>query len=92
LSGGYRLDTRGKLHNWPAGKRPVAGKRHACARLIPARIALVVIDMVPFFVAEDGYARGIVPVISRLAGALREAGGTVAWALRGLGARQLAPS
>jgi nicotinamidase-related amidase len=53
---------------------------------------VVVIDMVPFFVAEDGYARGIVPVISRLAGALREAGGTVAWALRGLGARQLAPS
>ena len=35
--------------------------------------------MVPFFVEESGYCRGILPNIIRLADALRTAGGQVAW-------------
>ncbi len=59
------------------------GRRHAFEWLDPTRTALVVIDMVPFFVGDpDGhYARGIVPNIAALATSLRDAGGTVAWVL-----------
>ena len=59
------------------------GRRHAFEWLDPSRTALVVIDMVAFFIADpDGhYARGIVPNIAALATALRDAGGTVAWVL-----------
>jgi nicotinamidase-related amidase len=42
--------------------------------------------MVPFFVAESGYCRGIVPNIARLADRLRSAGGLVAWVLPRAGA------
>ena len=35
--------------------------------------------MVPFYVSGGGYCLGIVPNISSIAGALRRAGGTVAW-------------
>ncbi len=45
----------------------------------PARTALIVVDLVPFFVAENPYARGIVPQVNRLAHAVRSAGGVVAW-------------
>jgi nicotinamidase-related amidase len=45
----------------------------------PKETALVVIDMQDFYVAEVATARAIVPNINRLAGALRERGGTVAW-------------
>ena len=55
------------------------GRRHAFEALDPARTALVVIDLVPFFVDENPYAAGIVPNVNRLATALRAAGGTVAW-------------
>ncbi|WP_445270281.1 cysteine hydrolase family protein [Streptomyces sp. DSM 41634] len=41
----------------------------------------MVIDMVPFFVGANPYARGIVPNIQRLAQRLRSAGGTVVWVL-----------
>jgi len=41
----------------------------------------VVVDMVPFFLTGNAYARGIVPNIARLATALRSAGGTVCWVL-----------
>lgn len=61
------------------------GRRHAFTRLEPARTALIVVDMVPFFGDENPYVRGIVPNISRLAGALRSAGGTVVWVLPGAG-------
>jgi nicotinamidase-related amidase len=54
------------------------GRRHAFESLDPARTALVVIDMVPFFV-ENPYCRGIVPNVQRLATCLRDAGGLVAW-------------
>jgi ureidoacrylate peracid hydrolase len=60
------------------------GRPHVYETLAPARTALVVIDlqcafMQPGAPSEVPAARGIVPVVNRLAAALREAGGTVAW-------------
>jgi nicotinamidase-related amidase len=73
------------IHDWHIEEREYArqearrGRRHAYLSLTPARTALVVVDMVPFFVDENPYCRGIIPNIEALAGALRAAGGTVAW-------------
>jgi nicotinamidase-related amidase len=84
-------ETAAKVHDWRIEDREYArhearrGRRHAFEHLEPSRTALVVIDMVPFFVAEGPYCRGIVPNISRLAASLRRAGGTVAWVLPGAG-------
>src|SRR4051812_24276320 len=78
-----------KLHDWRIEEREYRrqeerrGRRHAFTTLTPARTALIVIDMVPFFARENAYTRGIVPNISRLADRLRQAGGTVAWVLPG---------
>ncbi|NIF15393.1 cysteine hydrolase, partial [Burkholderia sp. Ax-1735] len=44
------------------------GRRFAYTCLDPVRTALVVIDMVPFFVDANPYTRGIVPNIQLLAG------------------------
>lgn len=55
------------------------GRRHAFERLDPVRTALVVVDLVPFFVDENPYAAGIIPNVNRIADALRAAGGSVAW-------------
>src|SRR5690606_6765109 len=60
------------------------GRLHVFDRLDPARTALVVIDMQEAFLApgapsEVAAARAIVPNINRLAAALRQAGGIVAW-------------
>jgi nicotinamidase-related amidase len=77
------------LHDWRIEPREYArhearrGRRHAFAQLDPRRTALVVVDMVPFFLEANPYARGIVPNIRALATALRSAGGTVAWVLPG---------
>ncbi|MFJ9844099.1 isochorismatase family protein [Kitasatospora sp. NPDC101155] len=77
------------LHAWSVPQREYdrqeerRGRRHAYTRLDPARAALVVIDMVPFF--DGPYARGIIPQIQTLAGAMRQAGGLVAWVLPGSG-------
>ena len=77
------------LHDWHIDEAQYArhearrGRRHAFESLVPARTALVVVDMVPFFLEESPYARGIVPNIRLLADALRAAGGTVAWVLPG---------
>jgi len=79
------------VHDWHIEEREYArqearrGRRHAFETLSPERTALVVIDMVPFFVAENAYCRGIVPNIGLLAEALRGAGGKVAWILPGAG-------
>jgi nicotinamidase-related amidase len=79
------------LHDWRIEPREYArhearrGRRHGFERMDPCRTALVVVDMVPFFLTENGYARGIVPNIQSLAIALRSAGGTVAWVLPGAG-------
>jgi nicotinamidase-related amidase len=76
---------KGKLHDWRIEDREYArheerrGRRHAFETLDPARTALVVIDMVPFYVSGGGYCLGIVPNISSIVGTLRRVGGTVAW-------------
>ncbi|MCX4821573.1 cysteine hydrolase [Streptomyces sp. NBC_01142] len=80
-------DTETRIHAWRIDDREYQrqkerrGRRFAYTSLEPARTALVVIDMVPFFVDANPYARGIVPNIQRLADRLRSAGGTVAWVL-----------
>lgn len=75
------------LHAWRIEEREYRrqeerrGRRFAYPAITPARTALVVIDMVPFFVDANPYARGIVPNIQQLADRLRAAGGAVAWVL-----------
>lgn len=74
-----------KLHCWQIEAREYArqeerrGRRHAFQSLVPGRTALIVIDMVPSFVTQNSYCRGIIPNITRLAQTLRDAGGCVAW-------------
>lgn len=80
-----------KTHAWHIEPREYArhesrrGRRHAFEHLVPGRTALVIVDMVPFFVLENPYCRGIVPTISHLADSLRTAGGSVAWVLPAAG-------
>ena len=81
-------------HSWHIDEHEYArhesrrGRRHAFERIDSARTALVVVDMVPFFVAENPYCLGIVANINRLASSLRSAGGTVAWVLPGASAQR----
>lgn len=81
--------TDAKLHDWRIEEREVRrqeerrGRRHAYETLVPAKTALVVVDMVPFFVEESAYCRGIVPNINAIATCLRGAGGLVAWVVPG---------
>ena len=76
-------------HDWCVEEREYArhearrGRRHAYVHLDPRRSALVVVDLVPFFVRESAYVRGIVPRVNALAASLRSAGGTVAWVVPG---------
>ena len=76
-------------HAWLVEEREYArhearrGRRHAFEHLDPRRTALVVVDIVPFFLDESAYVRGIVPRVNALAAALRPAGGTVAWVVPG---------
>ena len=76
-------------HAWFVEEREYArhearrGRRHAFERLDPRRTALVVVDIVPFFVRESAYVRGIVPRVNALARTLRTAGGVVAWVVPG---------
>lgn len=75
------------LHGWRIEPREYArheerrGRRHAFETIVAAHTAFVVIDMVAFFVEQNEYAQGVVPNIAVLAGALRDAGGTVAWVI-----------
>ena len=74
-------------HAWTIAEREYQrhearrGRRHAFERLEPATTALVVIDMVPFFAADNPHCRDAIEPINRLADALRRAGGVVAWVL-----------
>ena len=67
-------------HDWRIEEREYdrqeqrRGRRHAYERLDPRRTALVVVDLVPFFVEEMPYARGVVPRVNTIATALRGAG------------------
>jgi nicotinamidase-related amidase len=78
-----------RQHAWHIEPREYArqeqrrGRRHAFQHLTARRTALVVIDMVPFFVSESAFCRGIVPNIARLADRLRAAGGLVTWIIPG---------
>lgn len=89
----FLSDTETKQHEWWIEPREYArhearrGRRFAFTHLVPARTALVVIDMVPFFVSDSPYYRGIVPNISSIADVLRTRGGTVAWVLPAAGER-----
>jgi nicotinamidase-related amidase len=77
------------LHDWLVEEREYLrheqrrGRRFAFESLDPARTALVVIDLVPFFVEESAHCRGIVPHVNLLAAELRSAGGVVAWVVPG---------
>lgn len=76
-------------HVWFVEEREYArhearrGRRHAFEHLDPRRTALVVVDVVPFFVRESAYVRGIVPRVNLLAAGLRAAGGVAAWVVPG---------
>lgn len=66
------------------------GRRFVFDRIVPARTALVVIDMQAFFTSpgaplEIPVAREIIPAINRCAAGLRAAGGSVAWVVTELG-------
>jgi len=77
------------FHDWTVEEREIRrhvarrGRQHAFGSLDPRRTALVVIDMVPFFVRESAYCRGIVPHINALADKLRRSGGVVVWVVPG---------
>lgn len=76
-------------HDWFVEERELQrhearrGRRHAFEHLDPRRTALVVVDLVPFFVRESAYVRGIMPRVNLLAAALRSASGVVAWVVPG---------
>jgi nicotinamidase-related amidase len=78
-----------KSHDWFIEPREYErqeqrrGRRFAFNHVIPKQTALVIIDMIPFFVAESGYCRGIVPNIERLAEDMRAGGGLVSWIVPG---------
>lgn len=59
------------------------GRRHAFEVLDPERTALLVVDMIPFFIDELPTARAIVATIQHLADRLRRAGGMVVWVAPG---------
>src|SRR4051812_2825328 len=86
-------DAEVRQHDWWIDPREYArhearrGRRFAFTHLAPARTALVVIDMVPFFVSGNPYCRGIVPNIGRIADALRAAGGAGAGGRAAVGGR-----
>lgn len=77
--------TEPATHDWRIPEREYArqeqrrGKRHAFEVLDPARTALVVVDLVEFFVRENPYAAATVPVVNRLVSAFRSVDGTIAW-------------
>ena len=79
------MDDGALLHDWRIEPREYArleerrGRRHAYEATDPRRTALVVVDLVPFFVEELPYVRGILPQVERLATAVRRTGGVVAW-------------
>ena len=72
-------------HGWSIEDREIdrherrRGRRHAFEHLDPRHTALVVIDLVPFFVAGSGYVRGIITPVNDSAALVRRMGGTVAW-------------
>ncbi|WP_236654287.1 cysteine hydrolase family protein [Streptacidiphilus anmyonensis] len=79
--------TEPRPHAWRIDAREYArqerrrGRRHAYERLTGGRTALVVVDMVRFFVDGNPFGLAAVPNVRALARGTRAAGGTVAWVL-----------
>ncbi|MER7555489.1 cysteine hydrolase [Nocardioides sp. NPDC126508] len=77
------------MHRWEIPEREYArhearrGRRHAYESLDPARTALLVVDLVPFFYESNPTCAAITPNVRLLADALRDAGGAVAWIVPG---------
>lgn len=73
------------MHAWAIEPRELdrqetrRGRRHAYPRIDPARSALVVIDMIPFFVDANPYCCAILPNIAQAVETLRRAGSHVVW-------------
>ena len=78
-----------RVHRWQIPEREYArhearrGRRHAYESLDPARTALLVVDLVPFFYAGNPTCYAITPNVRLLADALRDVGGVVAWIVPG---------
>ena len=95
VRGGKSGQPEQRIHAWHIEQREYArqegrgGRWHAFERIEPQRTALVVIDVVPSFVEDVVYCRGIVPSISRLASRVRTTGGMVAWRLPGPSGRSV---
>jgi nicotinamidase-related amidase len=79
--------TEPRLHEWRIDPRQYArheerrGRRFAYESLDGNTTALVVVDMIGFFVEESPYCRGIVANVATLAAVVRRSGGSVAWVL-----------
>jgi nicotinamidase-related amidase len=75
------------MHAWHIAPHEYArqserrGRLHAFETIAPRRTALIVIDMIPFFLDQNRHCRDILPNINDIADALRQAGGLVAWVL-----------
>ncbi|MXG92164.1 isochorismatase family protein [Nocardioides flavescens] len=74
-----------RRHAWRIDERELArqqarrGRPHAYDTLDARRTALVVVDLVPFFFADNPYVHGIVEPVNALAAVVRRQGGSVAW-------------
>ena len=72
-------------HEWKIAAGDIArhrqrrGRRYAYESLDPVTTALLVVDLVTFFVESTTYAPGIVGQVERLAGVVRRTGGRVIW-------------
>lgn len=72
-------------HEWAIPAEDIARheqrrrRRHAYETLDPATTALLVVDLVTFFVETISTVPGIVGRVERLAGSVRRNGGLVAW-------------
>ena len=77
------------VHRWAISEQEYArhearrGRRHAYESLDPARTALVVVDLVPFFYEANETCYAITPNVRLLTDVLRGAGGVVAWVVPG---------
>lgn len=82
-------DTVTRVHRWEIPEREYArqearrGRRYAYETLDPARTAVLVVDLVPFFYEGNATCHAITPNVRLLADALRRAGGAVAWVVPG---------
>lgn len=76
-----------KIHNSKISKQEYIrqikrrGTKHAFSCLESHKTALIVVDMIPFFVEQNKYCLGIIPNINKLANEVRNQGGKVIFAV-----------